>query len=96
MGITCTRNTLDNAAVWYSSVPGAGCELGRQSFRTAELDSSLCLNISESYQRGIPDGLISLCDRIRHIPVKIDFQAGGGRRTGSQLQRVHPGSVRIR
>ena len=75
MGITCTRNTLDNAAVWYSSVPGAGCELGRQSFRTAELDSSLCLNISESYQRGIPDGLISLCDRIRHIPVKIDFQA---------------------
>ena len=74
MSITCTRNTLDNAAVWYSSVPGAGCELGRQSFRTAELRSSLCLNINESYQRGIPDGLVSLCDRIRHIPVRIDFQ----------------------
>ena len=74
MGITCTRNTLDNAAVWYSSIPGAGCELGRHSFRTAELRSSLCLNINESYQRGIPDGLISLCDRIRHIPLKIDFQ----------------------
>ena len=75
MGITCTRNTLDNAAVWYSSIPGAGCELGKQSFRTAELGSSLCLSINESYQRGIPGGLISLCDRIRHIPVKIDFQA---------------------
>ena len=74
MGITCTRNTYDNAAVWYSSVPGGCCELGKQSFRTAELMSCLCLGINETSQADIPKGIIRLCDRTRHIPVRIDFQ----------------------
>ena len=74
MGVTCTRNTYDNAAVWYSSVPGGCCELGRQSFRTAELNSCLCLGINETFDRDIPGGIISLSDRTRHIPVRIDFQ----------------------
>lgn len=74
MGITCSRNTFDNCVIWYSSVPGGGCELGKQNFRTAELLSSLCLGISETYQRGIPGGLVRLCDRTRHIPLRLDFQ----------------------
>lgn len=74
MGISCARNTYDNAAVWYASVPGGCCEIGRQSFRTAELNSCLCLGINETYEKDIPEGLISLCDRTRHIPVRIDFQ----------------------
>lgn len=74
MGITCKRNTLDNTVVWYSSVPGAGTELGRQCFRTAELASCLCLGINETFQRSIPGGIIKLCDRMRNIPLKVDFQ----------------------
>ena len=74
MGITCKRNTLDTPVIWYASIPGAATELGKQNFRTAELMSCLCLGINETYQRDIPNGNIKLCDRIRNIPLRIDFQ----------------------
>lgn len=74
MGITCTRNTYDSPVVWYASIPGACAELGKQNFRTAELYSCLCMNINETYQRDIPGGILKLCDRIRNIPLRVDFQ----------------------
>lgn len=74
MGITCKRNTLDTPVIWYASIPGGATELGKQNFRTAELMSCLCLGINETYQRDIPKGNIKLCDRIRNIPLRIDFQ----------------------
>lgn len=74
MGITCKRNTLDTPIIWYASIPGAATELGKQNYRTAELMSCICLGINETYQRDISGGIIKLCDRIRNIPLRIDFQ----------------------
>lgn len=74
MGVTCKRNTLDAPIIWYASIPGAATELGKQNYRTAELMSCLCLGINETYQRDIPGGIIKLCDRIRNIPLRVDFQ----------------------
>ena len=79
MGISCTRNTFDTPAVWYSSMPGACAELGKQSFRTAELCSCLCMGVNETFQKDIDGGIIKLCDRLRHIPLKVDFQEAAER-----------------
>lgn len=74
MNVASVKNTFDTPVIWYSGFPGAGCELTRDNFMTMELEGSLCTGICETYQRGIPDGIIKLRDRLRNIPVKVDMQ----------------------
>jgi conjugation system TraG family ATPase len=39
-----------------------------------ELGSALCLGVNESFETGLPGGLLKLCDRTRNIPLEIDIQ----------------------
>jgi conjugation system TraG family ATPase len=41
---------------------------------TRELKNFLCLGINETYDRGIPGGIMKICDRFRNIPLQIDIQ----------------------
>lgn len=74
LGISGVQNTCDTPVLWYAGMPGAGCEIGSDNLMLMELRSAVALGIFESYDEGIPDGKIKLCDRTRHIPVSLDIQ----------------------
>lgn len=74
MNVSSVRNTFDTPVIWYAGFPGAACEISRDNLMTMELRSSLCMGISETFQRGIPGGRIRLRDRLRGIPIAIDMQ----------------------
>ena len=75
MNVSSVRNTFDMPVIWYAGFPGASCEISRDNLMTMELRSSLCMGISETFQRGIPGGRIKLRDRLRGVPITIDMQA---------------------
>lgn len=74
LGITGLQNTCDMPVLWYSGIPGAGCELGEDNLMLMELKSALALGIYETFETGISGGKFKLCDRFRHIPLSLDFQ----------------------
>ena len=74
MGITCVQNKYDTPVSWFGSIPGASCEIGSDNLMLAELRSILCLGINETYEQGIPGGIMKMCDRSRNIPVEFDMQ----------------------
>ena len=74
MNIQCVQNTCDLPVLWYSAIPGAAGEISSDNLMLRELKSFLCLGINETYDKGHPTGNMKLCDRIRHIPLRIDIQ----------------------
>lgn len=74
LGITAVQNTCDMPVIWYAGIPGAGCELGEDNLMLMELRSALAMGIYESFEKGIEGGKFKLCDRFRHIPIRLDFQ----------------------
>ena len=74
MNILCVQNTCDTHVLWYSAYPGAAGEISGDNLMTRELKNFLCLGINETFDSDIPDGILKMCDRIRHIPLKIDIQ----------------------
>lgn len=74
MGLTGRLNTLDTPSLWIAALPGAEMELGGDNLMLAELTQALCLGVGESFQRGVPGGLLRICDRTRRVPVPLDTQ----------------------
>ena len=74
IGISCVQDIYDTPVLWYASFPGAACEIGSENLMLMELGSALCLGINESYEKGLPGGLLKLCDRTRNIPLEVDIQ----------------------
>lgn len=75
MGVNITRNTFDTPVIFYSGMPGAGCEIGRENMMVTELEGAVALQSVEGFDESIPGGILPLCDRIRHIPVTTDIQS---------------------
>ena len=74
LGISGVQETCDMPILWYAAIPGAGCELGQDNLMLMELRSAVALGIFESFERPMEGGRFSLCDRSRHIPLRLDFQ----------------------
>ena len=74
MGITATYNNHNTPVLYYAGIPSNAYEIGRENLMTMELNTALCLPPAETFDRGIEDGPVRLCDRLRHVPVNIDFQ----------------------
>lgn len=74
MGVTCVQDTYDMPVLWFASIPGAACELGKENLMLSELSSVLSLGIYETYSKGLESGILKFCDRSRHIPVTVDMQ----------------------
>lgn len=58
----------------YAAIPGAEAELGYDNYLTSEITAFCCHGLWDGYDRGIPGGLIQLCDRETMTPVTIDIQ----------------------
>ena len=74
MGLTGKINTMDTPQLWLAGFPGAEMEIGEDNLMLSELESALCLTISESFRRDVPGGALRITDRERHTPVVIDTQ----------------------
>lgn len=74
MGVDAVRDIHSAPVIWYSSLPGAGCEIGRDHLMLTELKAALALAQYESFDRGMERGAIRLTDRLRHIPLILDVQ----------------------
>lgn len=74
MNILCVQNTSDTHVLWYSAYPGAAGELSSDNLMTRELKSFLCLGVNETFEEGISNGTMKMCDRFRNIPIKVDIQ----------------------
>lgn len=74
IGISCVQDIYDTPVLWYSSFPGASCEIGSENLMLMELSSALCLGVNESYEKGLSGGILKICDRTRNIPLEIDVQ----------------------
>ena len=74
MNIVCVQNTCDLPVLWYSAIPGAAGEISADNLMTRELRSFLCLGVNETFDTDMSGGILKMCDRIRHIPLKIDIQ----------------------
>lgn len=72
LGVEAVRDIYDLPVLWYASIPGAGCELGKDNFMAMELDSSLALCQWETFEKGFNEGILKLCDRLRHVPLRLD------------------------
>ena len=74
MNVRCVSATYDTPVLWHSALPGAACEIGGKNLMLNELSAVLCLWPMESFQYGIPDGTLPMCDRTRNIPILMDVQ----------------------
>lgn len=74
MGVTCIQDTYDTPILWYSAIPGAGCEIGFENLMSAELMSILCMGIYETFDKGLQEGMLKMCDRTRNVPLTLDIQ----------------------
>ena len=75
MGVICVETGCDTPVLWYAGIPGASCEIGAENLMLMELGSAVCLGGWESFEKGVPDGRLRICDRLRNVPVTIDVQA---------------------
>lgn len=74
MGMTASRETAVVPILWYSSLPGAESEIGKDNLMLMELMSSLMLTSLETFEEGLKGGTWVVSDRLRHIPIHLDFQ----------------------
>lgn len=74
MGVVAVRDLHSAPMLWYSAIPGAAAELGRDHLMLTELHAALSLSQFESYERGLERGALRLTDRLRRIPITLDVQ----------------------
>lgn len=74
MGISSVYNNFNTPFLWYACIPGCAFEIGNRNWMTAEVKSALCLAPYETFDEGVMDGNLTICDRIRHKPVCVDTQ----------------------
>lgn len=58
----------------YAGIPGAAAELGYEFLMTSEMTGFLCHGLWDGYDSGIEGGCITVSDRKRGIPLRIDIQ----------------------
>ena len=73
MNIEAVRNMADTPCLYFAGIPGAEAELGYEEYMPMEVTSALCMGCYETYETGIAGGRLNFCDRIRHVPVPMDF-----------------------
>lgn len=74
MGVVATQSLYDLPALFLAGVPGGACEVCKENLMTQELLSMLCMGVNESYDRPVENGLFTVVDRFRNVPVTIDLQ----------------------
>lgn len=75
LDMSASKAAFDMPVLFWSGIPGAGSELGKANLLRQETRSSICLSNFDSYPRGFSEGTLRLCDRSRHIPLRLDLQS---------------------
>lgn len=73
MSVRARRNLFDTPVLWYASIPGAESEIGWENYMMMPLESAAAMGLYETFDKEIPGGWFRVTDRIRHIPMDIDF-----------------------
>lgn len=74
MGVLAVRDIYDTPVLWYSGLPGAATEMGKDNYMIMELCSALCLGNYETFDKDVEGGMFRVCDRMRNVPLRIDTQ----------------------
>lgn len=74
MKVKAVYNRLNTPLLWYGCIPGGQAEMGKENYMLTELLSSLCLCPWETFDPGVEGGMLTLVDRMRHVPVTLDTQ----------------------
>lgn len=74
MGVSATYNKYNTPVIWYAGIPSNAFEIGKENLMLMEQSSSLTLAPYETFEKGIPGGILHFCDRSRHIPITLDTQ----------------------
>lgn len=74
MGVDAVRDIHSAPLMWYCSMPGAECNLTKESWMMVELRGALSLAQYESFDRGLSNGTFKMTDRLRRVPLTLDVQ----------------------
>ena len=74
MNMVGVQELRDMPVLWMASIPGAACEIGADNLMLMELNSALCMSSNEGFMKEVDGGKMKICDRFRHIPLRIDMQ----------------------
>lgn len=73
MGATAVYNRYNTPVLYYAGIPSNGFEIGTENLMTMEVHSALALGCYETFDDGLKEGDLILCDRMRHKPVRLDI-----------------------
>ena len=74
MGVTPVYDIYDAPCQFWASIPGNEAGLAYQEYMTADLKAALCMGIYDSFEPGVPDGVMKMSDRLRLVPQRFDIQ----------------------
>lgn len=74
MSMTATYGKYNTPYLFNASLPGNGFEIGKENLMRMEVIPALCMGIYESFTKDVKGGILALCDRVRNIPKRTDFQ----------------------
>lgn len=74
MGVTAVQALSDLPSLFFAGVPGGACEIGKDNLMIQELTSMVCMGLNETFEKDVEGGLVLVSDRMRNVPVRIDFQ----------------------
>ena len=75
MRVSVVEETRITPLLHYASIPANAADLGYDNFLNSELTAFLCNGLWDGYDKGIPGGLIHVCDRRTMVPMTIDIQS---------------------
>lgn len=73
MGATATFNRHNTPVLYYAGIPSNAFEIGTENLMTMEVHSAFAMGSYDSFDDGFGKGDLILCDRTRHIPVRVDI-----------------------
>ena len=80
MGVTSVYNKHNTPILYYAAIPSNGFEIGMENLMTMEIHSALAMGCYETFDNGLGEGDIVLCDRVRNTPVRLDVDEVSARR----------------
>lgn len=63
----------DLPVLYLASVPGGAAALGEDNWALQELSSMVSMGTFETFTKDIPGGTFRIVDRLRHVPMDLDF-----------------------
>ena len=72
MGAIAVYNKYNTPVLYYAGIPSNAFEIGMENLMTMEIHSALALGCYETFDDGLGEGDLVLCDRLRHTPVRTD------------------------